>query len=617
MKHLYLTMFAFLAAFAVNAQSQIDLPISWDDTANVNYTTVPFGGNSSALALDPTNSTNNVLQVDKPLGSAAWAGVTLSTTAGLASVIPFDTGSTIIRVKVYSPDSGIVVKLKAEVAGTPTQSVETDELTTVANAWETLTFDFSNESSGTAAINYSYNFDMLSIFYNFGVEGNTAGAKTYYCDSVYFDAGATSPVPDTSYVTFQVDMNQYSGTFTTPEVNGDFNGWCGNCNAMTDANADGIWDITLPLTQDSIEFKFAHDNWTGQESLTEGSACTKTTSGFTNRFIHLTGDTTLPAVCWESCMTCTTPPDTNYVTFQVDMNQYSGTFTTPEVNGDFNGWCGNCNAMTDANADGIWEITLPLTQDSIEYKFAHDNWTGQEELTVGSSCTKTTGAFTNRFITINGDTTLPAVCWASCMVCQEAPDTNHVTFQVDMRGYTGTYTTPEVNGTFNGWCGNCNAMEDPEGDSIWTTTIALAVETIEYKFSHDTWTGQEELDSNSSCTKTTGAFTNRYAELSGDTVLPVVCWESCAACNIIGLNDVVSASLAIFPNPVKNQLSIESTAPIESIVVFNTEGRQVMSLSTNGSTREQVNTSALPNGIYILQTRTDHTVLTKRFVIAK
>ncbi|MEQ9187341.1 MAG: T9SS type A sorting domain-containing protein [Cryomorphaceae bacterium] len=186
-----------------------------------------------------------------------------------------------------------------------------------------------------------------------------------------------------------------------------------------------------------------------------------------------------------------------------------------------------------------------------------------------------------------------------------------------MRGYTGTYTTPEVNGTFNGWCGNCNVLEDPEGDSIWTTTLALTTDTIEYKFSHDTWTGQEELDSNSSCTKTTGAFTNRYAELSGDTVLPVVCWESCEACGIIGLNDIVSSNLAIFPNPVKNLLSVESTAPIQSIVVFNTEGRQVMSFSANGSTREQVNTSALPNGIYILQTRTDHTVLTKRFVIAK
>ena len=617
MKNLYLTLVALIAAFAVNAQSQIDLPITWDDTANVNYTTVPFGGNSSALALDPTSTTNNVLQVDKPLGSAAWAGVTLSTTSGLASLIPFDTGSTVIMVKVYSPDSGIVVKLKAEVAGTPTQSVETDEFTTVANAWEWLTFDFSNESSGTAAINYSYNFNMLSIFYNFGVEGNTAGAKTYYCDSVYFDAGATTPAPDTNYVTFQVDMNQYGGSFTTPEVNGDFNGWCGNCNTMTDANADGIWDVTLPLTQDSIEFKFAHDNWTGQENLTAGSACTKTTSGFTNRFLIITGDTTLPAVCWESCLECSTPPDTNYVTFQVDMNQYGGTFTTPELNGDFNGWCGNCNAMSDANADGIWDITLPFTQDSIEYKFSHDTWTGQEELTSGSSCTKTTGAFTNRFLVITGDTVLPAVCWASCDVCGIIPDTFNVTFNVDMRGYTGTYTTPELNGDYNGWCGNCNAMADPDGDSIWTISLDMHQDSIEYKFSHDSWTGQEELTEGDFCTKTTGEFTNRFLIITQDTVLPEVCWGSCATCGITGLNDVESSSLTIFPNPVKDQLWIESDSPIHSIEVFNTEGRQVMSVNTNGSVREQMNTSALPNGIYILQTRTDHTVLTKRFVIAK
>lgn len=617
MKNLYLTLVALIAAFAVNAQSQIDLPITWDDTANVNYTTVPFGGNSSALALDPTSTTNNVLQVDKPLGSAAWAGVTLSTTSGLASLIPFDTGSTVIMVKVYSPDSGIVVKLKAEVAGTPTQSVETDEFTTVANAWEWLTFDFSNESSGTAAINYSYNFNMLSIFYNFGVEGNTAGAKTYYCDSVYFDAGATTPAPDTNYVTFQVDMNQYGGSFTTPEVNGDFNGWCGNCNTMTDANADGIWDVTLPLTQDSIEFKFAHDNWTGQENLTAGSACTKTTSGFTNRFLIITGDTTLPAVCWESCLECSTPPDTNYVTFQVDMNQYGGTFTTPELNGDFNGWCGNCNAMSDANADGIWDITLPFTQDSIEYKFSHDTWTGQEELTSGSSCTKTTGAFINRFLVITGDTVLPAVCWASCDVCGIIPDTFNVTFNVDMRGYTGTYTTPELNGDYNGWCGNCNAMADPDVDSIWTISLDMHQDSIEYKFSHDSWTGQEELTEGDFCTKTTGEFTNRFLIITQDTVLPEVCWGSCATCGITGLNDVESSSLTIFPNPVKDQLWIESDAPIHSIEVFNTEGRQVMSVNTNGSVREQMNTSALPNGIYILQTRTDHTVLTKRFVIAK
>ncbi len=55
-------------------------------------------------------------------------------------------------------------------------------------------------------------------------------------------------------VTFQVDMNDYSGSFTTPEVNGTFNSWCGDCAAMTDADADGVWDITISLAAGSYEF---------------------------------------------------------------------------------------------------------------------------------------------------------------------------------------------------------------------------------------------------------------------------------------------------------------------------------------------------------------------------
>ena len=71
MKKLYSFLLAIIVSVGAIAQSQIDLPITWDDTANVNYTTVPFGGNSSTLALDPTSSTNNVLQVNKPLGAAS------------------------------------------------------------------------------------------------------------------------------------------------------------------------------------------------------------------------------------------------------------------------------------------------------------------------------------------------------------------------------------------------------------------------------------------------------------------------------------------------------------------------------------------------------------------
>ncbi|MEN9348855.1 MAG: hypothetical protein RLZZ77_2366 [Bacteroidota bacterium] len=334
-------------------------------------------------------------------------------------------------------------------------------------------------------------------------------------------------------VTFRVDMSQYTGTFTTPEVNGTFNGWCGNCNAMSDADGDNIWEVTLSLLEGTYEYKFAHDAWTGQENLTEGSSCTVTNNGFTNRSLNLTSDVVLDAVCWESCSACATVVNNYDVTFRVDMSQYTGTFTAPEVNGTFNGWCGNCNAMSDADGDNIWEVTLNLPEGSYEYKFAHDAWTGQENLISGSSCTITNNdGFTNRSLNLNGDVVLDAVCWGSCTACGTVVNNYDVTFRVDMSQYTGTFTAPEVNGTFNGWCGNCNAMSDEDGDNIWEVTLNLAEGSYEYKFAHDAWTNSENLTSGSSCTVTNNGFTNRSLNLTGDVVLDAVCWGSCNACSV-------------------------------------------------------------------------------------
>jgi len=38
------------------------------------------------------------------------------------------------------------------------------------------------------------------------------------------------------------------------------------------------------------------------------------------------------------------------------------------------------NAMTDANADGIWEVTVSIPGGNYEYKFAYDSWAGQRKL---------------------------------------------------------------------------------------------------------------------------------------------------------------------------------------------------------------------------------------------
>jgi hypothetical protein len=297
MKTSILALFMGTAFLSFAQLNQINLPINWEGTTT-DYTVTDFGGNASALDTDPTNAANAVLKTEKTAGAQTWAGTTLSTPNGLATPIPFAPGSTTISVRIYSPDANIPVLLKVEDKTDPTKFVETLSTVTQANAWQTVTFDFANPGPNLLPLNFATTYDLVSIFFNFGVDGATAGAKTYYCDDIEFGGASTL-----KNITFRVDMSEYSGTFTTMELNGTFNNWCGNCAPMTNTG-NNIWEITVPLSEDSIEYKFSYDNWGGDETLDPALPCTKTTGQFTNRFLVLTGDTTLPAVCYASCLIC-------------------------------------------------------------------------------------------------------------------------------------------------------------------------------------------------------------------------------------------------------------------------------------------------------------------------
>ena len=203
-------------------------------------------------------------------------------------------------------------------------------------------------------------------------------------------------------------MNGVTG-FSIPELNGTFNNWCGSCNPLSDSDGNGVWETTVQLPAGYFEYKFSADNWAQQETLPVGASCTATTGSYTNRTLNVSSDVALPIVCWGSCNSCTL----SQVTFQVNMTSVSG-FSTPYVSGTFNNWCGNCNAMSDLDGDGVWSVTIPLSSGVYEYKFSFDNWAGSENLLPGSSCTITSFGFTNRLINVSQSQVLPVVCWGSC-----------------------------------------------------------------------------------------------------------------------------------------------------------------------------------------------------------
>jgi len=345
------------------------------------------------------------------------------------------------------------------------------------------------------------------------------------------DTCSLAPI-DTGSVTFQVDMNNYTGTYTDVNLNGNFAGWCGACIPMTDPDMDGIYSVTLDLPHGAHEYKFTVDGWADQENFAGGEVCTITTAGFTNRLLNLSSDTTLAEVCWNSCDPCMISTDSSWITFQVDMNYYTGTYTDVNLNGAFNGWCGGCTPMSDPDMDGIYSVSLYLAPGQYQYKFTVDAWTDQEQFSGGEPCTITLSGFTNRLITVPGgvNDTLPEVCWNSCTDCASSLAPGDITFSVDMNNYSGVFTTVYVAGTFNGWCGNCNALSDADMDGVWEGTFNLGGGPIEFKYELDDWAVQENLTPGDSCTLTTSGFTNRYYTVNGDETLATVCWESCSAC---------------------------------------------------------------------------------------
>lgn len=160
--------------------SLLTLPVTFDDPL-VNYAVTDFGGNATVADVDPVNAANKVKKTTKTSGSQTWAGTTIG--AGFTSRIPFTATATQMTVRVYSPAAGLPVRLKVEDHTDNTKSVETEKLTTVANAWETLVFDFANQATGTSALNLTYNYDMASIFFDFNTAGN---GKVYYWDDITF-----------------------------------------------------------------------------------------------------------------------------------------------------------------------------------------------------------------------------------------------------------------------------------------------------------------------------------------------------------------------------------------------------------------------------------------------
>ncbi len=151
----------------------LTLPLDFQSTTYA-YPFVNFGGATATVVNNPNPSgINTSTKVGKMVKGApeVWAGSFID----LVNPINFTVLRT-FKVKVYSPRVGAKLLLKVENTTNAGQNYEKEATTTVANAWEELTFDYT-------AIPFGF-YSRVVLIFDLGTAGDGSANFTYYFDDI-------------------------------------------------------------------------------------------------------------------------------------------------------------------------------------------------------------------------------------------------------------------------------------------------------------------------------------------------------------------------------------------------------------------------------------------------
>ncbi len=388
-------------------------------TTNFQYFGSSLDGQFSSNVANPNatgiNTSATVLQFTKPANSQTWAGA--ASNPEPTTAIDLINGG-IIKVKVHSDHVGNLA-LKLEDSPTGGANWILQQPITTTNEWVELSFDASQPAiEGTLEPASGHIYKRVVLFMDFGTA--FPSDQTYYIDDIQVCSSGGTPTAD---VTFQVNMNNYAGTFTTVNVSGEFNDWSGDANPMTDTDGDGVYSATLNLPVGLYEYKFTLDNWAAQENLAITATCVQVTVDganiFINRKLALAGDEELAPVCFNSCYDC---GESVKITYALGLNGATADPGGVYLAGGAEFGAPNIRfRMYDDDLDGVYSVTIERETGYGGYYTFTNGPCGDfscKENIVGLPCARPEN-FNDRFLSAVQQDTVVASCFATCATASD------------------------------------------------------------------------------------------------------------------------------------------------------------------------------------------------------
>lgn len=110
-----------------------------------------------------------------------------------------------------------------------------------------------------------------------------------------------------------------------------------------------------------------------------------------------------------------------------------------------------------------------------------------------------------------------------------------------------------------------------------------------------------------------GSSVSNKADIYFDYNFPIATAPAVSTFNVLGMNEFEDISVAVYPNPVKNKLTIAAKNNVTSVTLFDIQGRMLQTVSGK-SKKVNFDMSNHPTGIYFVKIKTEKGVQTTKII---